>query len=111
MAKILIIEKDETVRELLLHQVNHLGHEPVVVSSGLELFGIIFDAVLIEPETPGALELARAFRATRPTMPVICASIASQTPEWKALAPDDYLVKPFPISRLREALEKALAPR
>ncbi len=106
----LICEPHPDVRSLLAFVVRRVGHEPVV-SDGTREQALAADALLIEPGG-GCLELATWVRKQRPLLPIICTSIFPPAAETTtALRPDAYLVKPFPLYELEQALVCALARR
>ncbi|MGH3035499.1 MAG: hypothetical protein ACRDON_13230 [Gaiellaceae bacterium] len=111
MAKILVCEPHEEVRELLGHVVARLGHEPVFTPDGPhEAFDMHdVDVLLIEPADPRALAAAQILRLERERMPIVCASIYPPTPNTGRLDPVAYLVKPFGLHELEQALETAVA--
>ena len=84
------------------------GHEPV----GL---GELADReppelMILEPASGEALELAHQLRRRLEDLPIICASIKPAGPGIAKLRPAAYLVKPFRLSELENALVSALAP-
>jgi CheY-like chemotaxis protein len=107
VARILIAEPHPEVRQLFVHFVSALGHEPLVYERGVEPVDV--DALVVEPALPGAYELVGALRRTTPGLPVIAVSVypPSELPiglEWTS-----FHVKPFGLSTLREALTPHLA--
>lgn len=110
MATVLICEPQPDICALLSFVVGRLGHE-VAIADGTctQLLGA--DALVFEPGDGQALALATWTRAHRPDVSLICTSIFPTWPEVEALEPDAYLVKPFPLHRLEEALMCALARR
>jgi DNA-binding NarL/FixJ family response regulator len=95
---------------MLSFVVRRLGHEPVVSDgSRSQLFGI--DALVLEPGSEGALELAAWTREHAPDVAIVCTSIFPPWHETDALGPDAYLVKPFALHQLENALSAALARR
>ena len=110
MAKVLICEPHADVRSLLAFVVRRIGHEPVV-SDGTREQVLEVDAILLEPGSAGGVELAAWARERRPRLPLVCASIFPPSGEMDALRPDAYLVKPFPLYALEQALVAALERR
>jgi DNA-binding response OmpR family regulator len=110
MARILICEPHPDIRSLLSFVVRRLGHEPVISDgSRTQLFGV--DAVVLEPGHEEALGLATWVREHAPSTAIVCASIYPPWGDTEALHPDAYLVKPFPLFRLENALASALERR
>jgi CheY-like chemotaxis protein len=110
MARVLICEPHADIRSLLAFVVRRLGHDPVVSDGGRDqLLGI--DALLLEPGDERALALAAWARERVPARAHVRTSILPPWARVEALRPDAYLVKPFPLHRLEQALAAALARR
>ena len=108
MARILIAELSTEVRDLLVHVVARLGHEPVVYSrSQSELPEA--DVLLLEPAFPAGAALAQALVCRQPELPIVCVSIYPSAEEMQELEPVAYLLKPFTIGELSRALATAVA--
>lgn len=103
MVRILIGEPADDVRELLVHQLRRLGHEPVALEGAVPPDELP-DLFLFEPDSPELLELARALRARAADLPIVVCSIHPPLPETKALAPVHHLQKPFHGSELAAAV-------
>jgi CheY-like chemotaxis protein len=110
VARVLICEPHADIRALLSFVVRRLGHEAILCDgTKTQLFGV--DAIVFEPGHPQALAVAQWAREHTPHTALICTSIFPPSAETDALEPDDYLVKPFPLYRLEQALSLALAER
>ena len=110
MARILICEPHGDIRALLSFVVRRLGHEPVVSDgSRTQLFAV--DAIVLEPGDEEARALAVWVREHTPNTAIVCTSIYPPWEEVEALCPDAYLVKPFPLFQLEDALLSALESR
>jgi CheY-like chemotaxis protein len=107
MARVLICEPHDDVRALLELVVRRMGHEPETYK-GPAVGHRGVDAAVIEPGEVNVLRLARNLRAQN--VPVLFTSIYPATAELLDLAPAAYLVKPFPLYSLEQALAEALAP-
>jgi DNA-binding response OmpR family regulator len=107
VARILIIEPHADIRALLELVVRRLGHEPVLYGGG-EIESIAIDAAVVEPGEGEGLRLAQRIRARG--IPVLFTSIFPAGDEALGLQPHAYLVKPFPLYALENALAAALAP-
>lgn len=103
MSRILIIEPQPEIRELVERLAQRLGHEAVTDEIGH------IDAVIVEPEGGDGLARATRLRSAAPGLPMICASIAPPTPQTRALSPHAHLIKPFKLQDLSRALSSALA--
>jgi DNA-binding response OmpR family regulator len=110
VARILLCEPHTDIRTMLSFVVRRLGHEPLVCDGSREqLFRV--DALVIEPGWAQALEIAGWAREHSPHIAIVCTSIF---PPWhgsEALQPDAYLVKPFALYQLENALAAALERR
>jgi CheY-like chemotaxis protein len=105
VARILILEPQPEIRDLVARVVTRLGHDAVeTAESPSEI-----DAVVVEPESMRGLAVAQQFRLLDPDLPIVCTSIAPQTPATRELGPVAYLVKPFALDALQGVLEQALA--
>jgi CheY-like chemotaxis protein len=112
VARILICEPHAEVRELLGHVVVRLGHEPVDALAHAP-DGDDVDAVLLEPAHAPSRETVARLRQSRPALPVVCTSIHPPTGDEDDLNPFAYLLKPFALEDLEDAIDRALqsAPR
>lgn len=120
MARVLVVEDDPDIRQLVELRLRGLGHRVVSASSGAEALSVIAErgdpeVVVLDVAMPGmtGLEVLRALRA-RPEhahLPAIFLS-ARVRPEDIAAGEElgaIYLTKPFVVSALAKAIEKALA--
>ncbi len=110
MARILICEPHPDIRSLLVFVVRRLGHEPVL-ADGSETQAADVDAIVLEPGSTEARRVAAWARLHAPEVALVCTSHFPRGPEADALAPDAYLVKPFPLVRLEAAIRAALRGR
>jgi CheY-like chemotaxis protein len=107
VARVLICEPHDDIRALLELVVRRLGHEPVLCGKeATDHIGV--DAAVIEPAAALGMRLARALRSRN--VPVLFTSIYPAETAALALAPEAYLVKPFPLYALERALQSALLP-
>jgi CheY-like chemotaxis protein len=107
MALFLIIEPDEDIRRLYAAVVRGMDHE-VAFYDGLPMTRP--DAVLVEPSDPASLAVALRLQQDQPNLPIVCASIDKPTSEEaQALRATAYLLKPFRLLDLTEALQTALS--
>jgi two-component SAPR family response regulator len=85
-----------------------LGLEPVTPDALSDGQHGTIDAMVIEPGHEPMLELACAVRRARPTAAVVCVSIYPPEAEARALEPVAYLIKPFALATLQEAILEAV---
>ena len=107
MALFLIIEPDEDIRRLYAAVVRGLGH---VAAFFAGLPTARPDVVLVEPADPGSLAAALRLQHDHPGLPIVCASIDERNrEELQVLLATTYLLKPFSLSELTDALQLALS--
>lgn len=117
MAKILIIEDDTDINNLLAKIMGRQGHESVQAFSGTE--GKLrlelgqYDLMLLDLMLPGMRgeELIREIRKTDPDLPIIVLSAKSALEDRVSvleLGADDYLVKPFAVEEVAVRVAGAL---
>jgi DNA-binding response OmpR family regulator len=114
--KILVVEKDRDILEIVSYILIERGYQ--VVSSQTEegIFNKIMefnpDAILLDVIKPSAegTELCRAIKATENTkhIPVIVLSTHTRAAAIKEVCADEILSKPFDIDQLVDVLEKQL---
>jgi DNA-binding NtrC family response regulator len=115
--KILVVDDEASVRELLRRGLSQMGHFLVdVASNGLEAIEKIekdlFDLVLTDLKMPemGGIELLKTIKGTRPELTVIImtahGSIETAVEAMKKGA-DDYITKPIDFNELLIHISKA----
>lgn len=119
MPKIIIVEDDPAIAEMLSYHLQDLGYEIEHFSNGLKakeyLESSHYDLVLLDIMLPGynGLDLCRELRQQRPTIPImLLTSLDSEADRVVGLelGADDYLTKPFSM-RECQARIKALLRR
>jgi CheY-like chemotaxis protein len=120
MARVLVIEDDDAVRSLVIRMLERVGHEVVATPDGreaLRLFGEEpTDLVITDINMPGmdGIEVISAFRAMRAGVPIIAISGGGLMPKElllssaAAMGAVEVVSKPFEISRLVGAVDRAL---
>ncbi len=117
MAKILIIEDDTDINNLLARIMGRQGHEAVQAFSGTEgklrLELERYDLMLLDLMLPGMMgeDLIREIRQRDPDLPIIVLSAKSALEERVSvleLGADDYLVKPFAVEEVAARVAGAL---
>jgi CheY-like chemotaxis protein len=118
--KILIVEDEPQVRDVLKMLLSFDGHEIVTVGDAQEALAIFeqggFDVVMTDYSMPGMKgdALALALKARRPGQPVIMVTAHAEMLKTSAMplrGVDQLVNKPFQIQELRDAIHKATAPR
>jgi hypothetical protein len=106
VAKVLILDPAQEIRDLYLYLVVRLGHEALLDPADADRA----DVVVFEPADRPSRELAGSLRERKPRLPLVCASIYPRDHVTVGdLAPVAYLVKPFTSAELGRALADALA--
>jgi len=117
MAKILIIEDDTDINNLLARIMGRQGHETVQAFSGTEgklrLELERYDLMLLDLMLPGMMgeELIREIRRTDPDLPILVLSAKSALEDRVSaleMGADDYLVKPFAAAEVAARVAGAL---
>jgi DNA-binding response OmpR family regulator len=111
--KILVVDDEPEVAEVIAESVRLQGHETVVAQNGEEALRVletfIPDAVFLDLVMPGlnGLDVLRQIRQTHQMLPVIIISgraTAAQVSEARHLGVTDVVEKPFALKHLSEAL-------
>ena len=121
MARILIVEDEEMIRELMHITVSQGGHHVTTASNGeiaLELLKRTrFDLVLLDIQMPrmGGLDVLRTMSRMGRAMPPVLMVTANRSleaiNEAMQLGCAGYVAKPFQPAELRARVAKALMPR
>jgi len=119
MPKIIIVEDDPAIAEMLVYHLQDLEYEVAHFTDGLEAKDYLttapYDLVLLDIMLPNynGLDLCRELRQLRPTVPImLLTSLDSEADRVVGLelGADDYLTKPFSM-RECQARIKALLRR
>lgn len=118
MAKILIVDDDRSVRELLYQYTKEQGHDSVTAESGkaaLDIFDEVEPDLMIvdlRMEDLNGLQVIQEVKKRRPDLAVIMAtgnaSIETAV-EAMRMGAFDYLTKPFQLDELGAIIQSALA--
>ena len=116
--KILVVDDEADLRELLTRSFSREGHEVVAVTDGQEALaqagGDGFDVVLLDVALgpgPSGYDVARALRAQRNVVPIIMlTALDSEADAVQGLeaGADDYVTKPFGLAELRSRIRAVL---
>jgi DNA-binding response OmpR family regulator len=107
--KILVVEDDAAIRQGIVDALEFAGFTPLEASDGHK--GLVLareaecDLVLLDLVLPGpdGLEILKAVRLERPTLPVIIMTARGEEKDrvrGLQLGADDYVVKPFSVKEL-----------
>ena len=120
MARILIIDDNETMREGLAATVRRMGHEPLVAASGADGIqqmrrrGADFVITDLKMEGTSGMEVLRAVQEIDPACPAMIATAfgtVETAVEAMRLGAFDFLQKPFSPEVVRLKIERALELR
>jgi two-component system, OmpR family, phosphate regulon response regulator PhoB len=121
-AKILVVEDEPAILELIALNLEQAGHEPIAAASaedGLaKVHGALPDLILLDWMLPGmsGLEFARRLRADERTRELPIIMLTAKADEAAKLAgletgADDYIVKPFSVRELNARIKAVLRRR
>jgi CheY-like chemotaxis protein len=111
--RILIVDDDRRVREMLCDFLTTVGDEVATAASGTEALDIVLrfrpDVILVDMVMPGmsGADVLAALRRAGHTMPVILISGYIVTPPEGFFA---FLRKPFDLRKLAEVVTAAMGP-
>jgi two-component system phosphate regulon response regulator PhoB len=119
MGRILVVEDETAIAELVAINLRHAGHEVTVAGDArqaqLEVDAVLPDLVVLDWMLPGqsGLALARQWRATARTkaMPVIMLTARAEESDKVAgldAGADDYVAKPFSTHELMARIRAVL---
>ncbi|WP_417459791.1 response regulator [Kordiimonas sp.] len=120
MARVLVVEDEETVRDYVSRALNLHGHTVLVASDGAQAVELMndhhFDLLVSDIAMPmmDGISLALKVRATRPHVPIILMTGFAnerQRAHNLSLLIEGLLSKPFTMDQLLGAVNKALANR
>ncbi len=122
MARLLVVDDAEDIRELLSLALGIAGHDVLTASDGPDALEVLsaepIDLMVLDVSMPqmSGLEVARRVRATPPALaPVILMLSAMTDPDdiaaGLAAGADSYATKPFSIPSLTRTVEKLLQGR
>jgi DNA-binding response OmpR family regulator len=114
--KILVIESDEDICQIISHILSEEGYDTILCKSEVGIFDIIHtnmpDIILLDviKLTEQGTELCRAIKATETTMhiPVIVLSTHVKIEDVRQICADEVIKKPFDISLLIHLVNQQL---
>jgi CheY-like chemotaxis protein len=98
------------VRELIARVAARLGHEALALTSLPTDDHPTVDAIVLEPAWIPGLEFARTLRERNPGARIVLESIEPDSEARREFRPVRFLVKPFGLADLEQALASALEP-
>lgn len=119
--KVLLVDDDELVREMMTRQLEHKGFKPVPAASVTEALRFIstepFDVLLTDLNMPNAgdgFTLVSAMRHTQPDALILLLSgfpDVARAMETIALEADEIITKPFDMARLPALISQKMLGR
>ncbi|HVT29602.1 MAG TPA: response regulator transcription factor [Lacipirellulaceae bacterium] len=115
--RVLTIEDDAAIRRGIVDALRFAGYEVLEAANGSDGCTVAvsreYDLLLLDMVLPGksGLEILRAVRNARPTLPVIILSARGEERDRVTglkLGADDYVVKPFSVDELLARVEAVL---
>lgn len=116
LARVLVVDDDEMVRDVLARMLDDLGYEATCAAGGsagvAAAQNTAFDVAFIDLTMPGLAgpPLVAALRAARPKMPIVVCSGFDRDHKGPMVV-DGYLSKPFRLADLEAELVRVLAQR
>src|SRR5215213_4514893 len=121
-SRVLVVDDEEPVANLLARLLRELGHQPTVVNSGTEALELIareqFDLILSDVKMPGmsGFELHQTIKQTNPELAarlvfVTGDMLSAATQARIAQSGNPYIAKPFAIERLETLVRALLSQR
>ena len=115
--RILVVDDDPSLRELLVDTLTTLGYESIAAESGEQALEMLpelkVDLVItdVKMDIVDGIELLARLRKQHPELPVLMISGVDAPEIIGRAAPDGFLPKPFRIQAIEEQIEKALNAR
>jgi CheY-like chemotaxis protein len=115
--KILVVDDDPNLRELLQDTLDTIGYDTIAAADGFEalekLQDQMVDLVITDIRMPGmdGIGLLRKIRRQSPDLPVLFITGVESPDIIGRASPDGFLAKPFRISHIEELIRDALAGR
>ena len=115
MARILLVDDEEYIRELYTEELSAEGHKVSSVATGHNLLRRIGffqpEVVILDIRLEGynGLELLQEIRKEHHDLPIIlCTAYDTYKYDYKTIAADYYVVKSCDLSELKMAIERAV---
>ena len=117
--KILVVDDDELLSELIAHKLRQIGYEVSLAEDGEKALAAIEadppDAIILDGMMPGidGFDVLRTVKASPATSAIPIIMLSARTMEKDvvgglSLGADDYMVKPFMVEELVMRLNRLL---
>jgi two-component system, OmpR family, phosphate regulon response regulator PhoB len=121
-SRVLIVEDEPAIAELIAINLRHHGFEPIIACDGdqaqRELDAVLPDVILLDWMLPGAsgLSLSRKWRSDTRTRPIPILMLTARSDEPDKIqgldaGADDYITKPFSTQELMARIRAVLRRR
>jgi CheY-like chemotaxis protein len=113
-ARVLVVEDDPVVHQMVIHVVKQAGHDTVSAHTGEEALGILqearepIDCLISDIRLPGAIDgwiVGSEFVLSRPLQPVVYMSAVEEDLTSRRASNSVFLKKPITVARLTEVVE------
>ena len=115
MARILLVDDEEYIRELYSEELSAEGHNVATVATGHDLLKKIDslqpEVVILDIRLVGydGLELLQEIRREHHDLPVIlCTAYDTYKYDQSTIAADYYVIKSFDLTQLKTAIQRAM---
>jgi DNA-binding NtrC family response regulator len=115
--KVLVVDDDQTLLELLVDTLKAVGYEAVPAGGGADALDVLtresFDLMITDVKMPDVdgISLLKRVRRRYPDLPVLFITGVASPEIIASAGPDGFLAKPFRISHVEELIESTLARR
>ena len=118
--RILVVDDEESIRDMVAKVVNHMGHDAVTAKDGKEALEILRkgpSSILItdiKMSEMDGFELMKSVRAEFPDIPIICMTAHGATYSYAdvvASGAADYITKPFTLDEMSAKLNRVLCEK
>ena len=115
--RILVVDDEETVREMVSKIINLIGHEVVTTGNGREALEILrsqtFSILITDVKMPemDGFELTKVVRDQFPGTPIICMTAHGTSYNYTdvvGVGATDYISKPFTIDEMKAKLNRVI---
>lgn len=119
MARLLVVDDDPDLRDLIVQRIARDGHQVLAADSGPAAMALakehpVFDAVVLDVGMPGmnGFELLDILRRHRPDLPALILTVlwTADIQEQIHACGAHYLAKPFTAVSLRDAVHRLVTP-
>ncbi|HXT00949.1 MAG TPA: response regulator [Elusimicrobiota bacterium] len=119
MARILVVDDEESIRDLIKEVLSSNDHEITLAADGAQAFDVLrkkpIDLAIVDRNMPGmtgieVVQLIRQNPKTAALKVLVCtgASVTKEIDEAFAAGADDYVLKPLNFTQLLGKVAKAL---